>query len=408
MYVHGLPSEMKKGDVMTDIVIPHYENEFFDFHKMTDGELSNQLKAAQFKALKASFPNHPEAKKWQRTYEMYLDSIWNGLHGLQGNVLNFRALDDDLRLVALDIKKNSKRVGASSPHGVELYDREHVGIGTDPIIQILKASDCPDPKQRNFNTSTHTYIDANSSAAYAIYDACISKVMNQGGLLWKETLNNYLEKSSHHCLYEFVDDLQGSQLRPTTSWKIGAHKQSLGVVSRISGLSRDNMTEWFRLGIMRRNAVKGVGALPPAQTIDTIFSDPTATIAAVQSQTTDGIGIIPAAAFIIWACVGAITAIAGLVQAINKQEPTALDRLGQIGTTMFSAEGGDNATKTGTGTGTGNGLPTGTTGNGLPTGTTGNGLPPLEPEKTWLEKNGLLVGAGVIGLGLMLTSGEKK
>lgn len=394
VHVNGLPNKVGR-EVLTDVVKPKYENEYFDFSQMTDGEMHLQLKAAQFRLLKASFPNHQDSKLWEGAESMYMNAIYKGVHGVSGNTGVTGYLPRELYEIQSDILQAAKRFSPAGD-GQVLVKRSNVGIGADPIIQWTDFKECDVYKKFSMDG----------------YDKCISNLFNDKNREWKYILNQHLERSSHHVLYEFCDDLQAAKLRPTTAWKVGMHQQSVSMISQVSKLSRSNITEWHRLGVMRHNALKGVGALPPQQTINILFDNQDATFEKVLSSLKDPetgkevtVGFIPIAAYIIFACAAALTAIAGVIQAINKQEPTALDRLGSIGSALFSAQGGDNRGKDGKESGdSGDSTNTGNGGNG---GNNGNGGTP--PKDSFLKQyqTELLVGGGGLAALYLLNSNSK-
>jgi hypothetical protein len=313
---------------------------------------------------------------------MYKDAIHNGLHGLSGNIINVgRGLNDNLRDVARDIMVSRKRCASAGRGEVYLWDRKDVSIGTDPLIPIV---DCE--QYKNYPTG---------------YQKCLESQQNDPNKYWKGILNTHLERASHHSLYEFMSDTQAKNIRPTQFWKIGAHQQSVSIMSSVSGLSRSNIVEWHRLGIMRHNALKGAGALPPEMTIKILQDNIDATFDNVLRNQTDpetggmvSVGVIPVAAWIIFACAAALAGIAGVIQAINKQEPTALDRIAGIGTALFSAQGSDRTPVT---------LPP----NGGNNGNNGGGVNPPINTPSWFEENkGLVIGGAVLVAGGLILANQ--
>lgn len=388
VHVSGVPNvETDNNRILTDIATPQYEREFFDYAQMTDGELFLQLKGAQFRLLKSSFPNHRDVKVWQKAESMYMNAIYKGVHGTSGGINAIGFLVPQLYEIQRDIKEAAKRYAPAGQSQI-LVGRDHVGIGTDPLIQWTDFKEC----------------DPLKNISMREYDSCVNRMISDTDLQWKQTFNEYLERSSHHLLYEFATDGQASQMRPTKNWKIGQHQQSISLMSEVSKLSRANIVEWHRLGIMRHNALKGAGALPPLQTIELIFSDQNATIDNILKNYKDPetgkmvtIGDPFTVSLIIFACVAAIVAMGGIIQIIKGKEPTAFDRLAGIGKVLFSAQGGDNIPFLGGGN---NGNDTGGDTGGNDTGGGDNPIdPPLDPPtEDFLSKykTPLLVGGGAL------------
>jgi hypothetical protein len=336
----------RKATIFNSVKTPDYKREVFNFDSMTDGELHLQLKGAQFRLLHATHPNHKLAEQWKEAENMYMNAVYNGVHGISANTTVTGYLTSNLMDVQRDIISTR---GRFSPAGtaINLIGRSNVGVGTDPLIQYTDYAECE--KFKKFDITA--------------FNLCQNRIANDKDLRWKKVFNEHLERGSHHVLYEFMDDKQAASVRPTQQWKNGEHQKALSVMSNISALSRVNIVEWHRLGVMRHNALKGGVALPPESTIAELFKDPNATFENILKEYKDpetgkdvSVGFIPAAAWIIFACAAALAGIAGVIQAINKQEPTALDRIAGIGSVLFSPQGNDIS------------LPKGDTGNDINTG----------------------------------------
>lgn len=136
---------------------------------------------------------------------------------------------------------------------------------------------------------------------------------------WKTILNESLEKSSHHLLYEYEDNPNAAT--PTVAAKKVMHVGAIDALSDISGISRNNLRLWLRNGVLRKNAEAGAGALQPESTIP-----------ALAQASREGIGLpIP----VVVAIIAAISsAIAGTLQLISSMKIAEAQRLRQAAQTI--------------------------------------------------------------------------
>lgn len=125
---------------------------------------------------------------------------------------------------------------------------------------------------------------------------------------YKRMLNEHLEDSAHHLLYEYV--ISPNAAPATVAAKKVLHTGVIDSLATITGLSRNNLRLWIRNGTLRNNAKRGAGALQPEETIP-----------ALKQAVEQGVGGLPAA--VIVAIISAISAaVAGTLQLIAQMNAT--------------------------------------------------------------------------------------
>ena len=334
------------------------KTDYFNYDHMTDGEFKLHLLAGKLRTLQQAHPNDQYFSMWRQGENYLLDAIYKGLHGTKNCSLPTGYIDPSLYKVVEAIKTAQNRFQPATKNGIFLIDRSSQSFGINPLDQL-------EPSKSGVN-------------GYPFQDGCYTKYCNSNDNpctsytttgsdseclrleRMKDTLNQYLEKSAHHLLYNFATDAQALKVRPTQTWKVGQQILAVTEMAKICGVSNENMSSWVNLGITRQNAVRNLGALSPTDTITEMINNPNFKIEDLEliknQYGINGIGIIPAVAYIIVACAIALTVVVGLIQALKGQEPTALDRVRGIGSLLFSPNGSDFPNPTGGG---GTSCPTG-------------------------------------------------
>jgi hypothetical protein len=338
--------------------------DYFNYDTATEGEFKLQLNAAKFRLLQQTEKDSAYVPLWQKAENYLLDAIYKGLHSTKGCAMPTGYIDENLYSVLEAIQAAQGQYKPARKNGIYLVGRKSVAYGIDPLEQLIPFGSgsingypyregC---ETRYCNSNTYpcdSYTTTGSDAECRRLEGI------------KDEFNKYLDASAHHVLYNFILDNQVADIKPTQQWKVGAHISSVTEMAKVAGVSVENMKNWVSLGIMRRNAESGIGALTPQATIIEMQTYPEVNIEDLQGiKNHYGIGIlpaaIPAAYYIIMACVAALAAITAMIQALNRQEPSALDRIRAIGTATFSANGSDFPILTGGGgTGGGTTCPTG-------------------------------------------------
>jgi len=137
---------------------------------------------------------------------------------------------------------------------------------------------------------------------------------------YKRMLNEHLESSAHHLLYEY--EAQPNRAPATVAAKKVLHVGAIDALADITKLSRNNLSLWLRNGVLRENAKRGVGALQPESTIP-----------ALKQAADEGIGGLPVA--VVVAIISAIAAaVAGTLQLVGQMQATERARIMQSAQTI--------------------------------------------------------------------------
>lgn len=277
-----------------------------DYSAWTEGETRLALLAEQLNII-ASF--YPEDREVQKARGVLIDTLHKGLHRAS---LPTGILSGKVGQVAREIKKARRMVNPAN--GERLYGRKNgigAGIG-DPLIPM---EDCELIMQEYYQT--------NNMATLEAYKTC-RKENEMKGLL-----NNHLEKSSHHLLYEFLTPKERSISPNVVAVKSLNHRIGTDLLSQSSQLSRENIRLWMRNGVMRHNALNGLEPLPPEYSIDLLRSNPKN----AQGAAVNGVGIgvepvsttialIVAIAKLVGAIAAALSAAAGLIYLLKSKDPS--------------------------------------------------------------------------------------
>jgi len=244
---------------------------------------------------------YPENKDLQKAKSILVDALHKGVHraALPGGIHT-----GIMATVAREIRfaKDNTRPAAG-----KIFDRKNSvggGIG-DPLIPYDE------------------WCAVFTSQGWELDPECVKRNKI------KEILNDGLEKSGHHILYEFIAN-PNSQPQ-TVAYKALNHRAVNATLSQISEIENSTLKTWVRNGIIRYNIARGAGALQPE-----------ATIQGLKENAGKGVGIAPAVLVaIIGAIAAAITATAQLVAAVKQADPqtTALwNQFQGIGTGVFGPE----------------------------------------------------------------------
>ena len=292
-YIHGI-GKTDPGEYRDRAKLVPPQN-YMNFTELTDGELRLTLLADQANILSAMYP---ENKVLKRSKNILVDALYKGVHN---NPPPSGIYTGELATVVAEINKARQETW---PAIGQIFGRKDLGAGIgDPLIPY-------DICDLNFVTGMQDPKCAKLNA-------------------FKKILNDNLEKSGHHLLYEFVKN--PNQQPQTVAIKTQSHHATKAVIAQITTVSQDNLRLWMRNGVIRQNAAKGAGPLQPENTID-VFK---------KASTVSGIGVLPVAIVIIQVITAAIMAAATLVAAFKQKDPATAALWAQmngIGTGAYGPE----------------------------------------------------------------------
>ncbi|MDV7397209.1 hypothetical protein RZS08_37760, partial [Arthrospira platensis SPKY1] len=163
----------------------------------------------------ASF--YPEDKEVQKARGILIDTLYKGLHRAP---MPTGIYSGKVATVAKAMKQARK---LTQPANGKMIFGRNGGVGGgigDPLIPM---NDCA-----TIINSLEGPSDPKWSSAQAAYQACIKE--NK----MKKLLNDHLEKSSHHLLYEFVKESEINSSPVTVAVKATNHRIGTGVLNQVT------------------------------------------------------------------------------------------------------------------------------------------------------------------------------
>jgi hypothetical protein len=321
-YIHGIPAD-EWADRGKQIPAQPYLN----YSALTAGEMKLALLREQLDILTAFYP---EEKEFQKGAAMIDRALYKGIHG---SAPSWSILTPQLERVAAAIARARKNRRPANGWGIVGREQNSVGGVNNALVPM---EDC------NAIVNDPYLIPGSVAAEQAAerYRLCMED--NK----YRPMLNQHLEKSSHHLLYEFVTSQQANAYPGTVTVKSVLHKSGASTFSRVTKLDRDNIKLWMRNGVMRNNAKNGLEPLQPEASIALLRDDPRNATAGIS-----GIGeplTVAATVVLVIKLLGAIaaaaTAAAMLVDSMKKAAPqnyNAFQEVTGIGSGGFGPESED-------------------------------------------------------------------
>lgn len=219
---------------------------YIEYLGMSEAKLLVTLGKRSQEIRLSTIPNHPDAAAWQRNIQRANDFL-SGKGGAVTMAGTDTAVDRQF-IQFLDYAQD--KTHASFMHGMH----------GDP----LSMEDC------GRSTGTWDYDDQNNWVYFPanpdFYNCSMRNAKKKGV---QDALNEYLEKSGHHVLYNFIGNLNDTT--NIVAQKGFLHQNYVQEIKTISGLSRDAVLLWIRNGIEDANARKGLGILNPEATIQKLM-----------------------------------------------------------------------------------------------------------------------------------------
>jgi hypothetical protein len=218
------------------------EQRYIDYSAMTDGELRLVLMAEQLEIV-AEYYGSDEHKALQTYLET---AIQSGIHGSTVGAMipgrNGQALAREIARA-----RTMRRPAA----GRLTTRRQGVNGG---IITLQNCEELKDFQEDRFGLGWGTYVDTPESRA------CEEQNKNL------TFLNEHLEGSAHHLLYEYV----ATQTNSTVNTKRVLHRNAVSTLAELTEVDRDNLRLWMRNGVLRNNIKFGAAPIQPEDVIDTL------------------------------------------------------------------------------------------------------------------------------------------
>ena len=331
-YIHGIPGGVPQNEWQDrGKALPR--RSYVDYSAMTDGEMKLTLAYEQFRILSAYYPESVGAR---RNAELLKDALFLGLHGPKNRLsgvdqAQVRQLIDKARAMTapaafvLDGRASILQglgdvIERETPGMIDEFSGGSTGAGVvDSALPPM-----PGFSQKDCGKRGGLFAGKDQKEAY---DLCVQQ--NQ----YVRLLNEKLEKSGHHILYSF--NANPNQSPQVVTVKTVNHRAAIEKWNEITGLSKDNIRNWIRVGIMRNNARVGVEPYQPEQIID-VFKE--GVIAKNQAKVGEPLTIAAIVA-IISAITAAAGATAALINSLSARDSLRFkSSLGDMGLPSFGPE----------------------------------------------------------------------
>ncbi len=287
---------------------------FIDFRHLTDGELRLSLMAEQLNILAEYYGK----EEYQSAEQRLLAAIKTGIHGHRAISMVPGQLG---QAIAREINRAKSMTRPAA--GVRLKRNLTNGIGA-PLIPL---EDCDELLEWDEDRYTGRPIQVQTSESRA----CEERNDNV------RLLNQHLEGSAHHLLYEYL----GASGNSIVGAKKVLHRNAISKLADLTNLNRNNLRLWLRNGVLRNNIEHGAPPLQPEAIINMLKEDGESRVSGLQ--------VIAA---ILGAIAAAIAATTQLVQSLKAQKRQELMLAAQgIGTPTFGPEQSDWDYATGSPTG---------------------------------------------------------
>ena len=324
-YIHGIASN-NPPKVMA-------ERKFINFANMTDGEMRLTLLADQL-SIQAEYYGLDE---YNALSQRLLSTVKQGLHSGKISIGSIPG-----RLAKAVNKEIGRAMRMKRPAAGKFVKGRSLSKGINgPLIPLRDCEALMDWDE----------IDSEEGLSYGLVETPESwecKRINDH----LRFLNNHLEGSSHHLMYEYLEN--SAQSNSTVSAKKVLHRNAISKLSEITEVDRTNLRLWLRNGIMRNNVANNTEPFQPEQVIAKMreagakgiwpnTAELNTAISVTNSQSAlsgEPISLIILA--IAKALIAAITATAALIQSIqaNKRQQLLVAAQG-IGTSTFGPEAND-------------------------------------------------------------------
>jgi Divergent InlB B-repeat domain len=297
---------------------------FMNYHIMTEAELATQIYLENLKLEEAVYPD--KARSARKAIEYIENAIYKGIHGLSGN-LYISGNDPALLNARQFLEYHRNNFSGACTHAFDESRRRGSdrSSGIDPqILGLDLETDLSRCYDKKFSTRTLKLEDPTRDEV----DLCSKQTT------YKKIINDSWEQGAHHLLYEFIPN--PNIYAATVAAKAIDHKKIIPETGRISGLSHTNLQSWAALGVKRMSATKDIGLLSPEETIKELFD------ARYKDENGAYIGDGGISIILILIIIAVATpALAGLIQVMKGQEPTAFQYMEKALSTAVAASNRD-------------------------------------------------------------------
>lgn len=234
------------------------------FASLTAGEMRLHLLNREIEMLKGYAP---ESRAYLDKLQAAVQNALNA--GLHRNGAGYASAVARQNPAVANIIKAAMRQTKSAQGGSRMLPRKGniaaIGAATPQIIPFRDCSDFINVIDDGYGNQQEIKLPG--------YQDCIERAA------FEVQVNEYLWKSAHHILYEWLDkkkDLEtpypnGQRVTPASAGYIASKQSSqrlaVSAVARVAAFSRPLLVEWYALGVKEHNVQGQLPPLSPAETI---------------------------------------------------------------------------------------------------------------------------------------------
>lgn len=303
---------------------------FVNYTAMTKGETALVLLAERMNIYKNFYP---EVKGFARAHDMLINALYRGVHRLPApSGLQWTKAEQQ---AARAIQK-AKLQTRPAARNLQLVGRKNAGQGIgDPLVPLLECEHLNQPGGNPYGNQYEPgeipWQGGPSGGNSQLYLEC---VIENGH---RNTLNQHLETSSAHMLYNFATSNQLTY--GAVAAKKVFHATAVDIIVQVTDLDRDLILEWMRTGVMRSMTNEGEEPLQPEYCIESLRANGQTELASI--------GIEPFIISAIVAVIGILVkAVTEAIMIKNKMPTQGTGAIGWndipgYGSESFSASGDD-------------------------------------------------------------------
>ena len=310
-YIHGVPQN-EWADRGKEV----RKRPYINYAAMTVGETRLSLILEQTKILRAFYP---ESRELAEAENLLYSALGNGLHALRympGNNVPWAR------------KAIRQAIPLTKPAAGHIAGRRSLETGVQGLIPF---EDC----QQYMREENDPYAQYDSIRYHDTTESLACQERNKEvGLL-----NQHLEPSSHHLLYEYMKNPNSAP--GIVAAKTVSHRNAVSGLSSLMDFNRDNMALWLRNGIMRNNATNGTQPFQPEKTNEILRTESPRNKPAQAGASVSGPYLV-ALPIILKAVAAAIAATVSLIATLKAAKAQQLRNTAQgIGSSTFGPQADD-------------------------------------------------------------------
>ena len=235
-------------------------SDYLPYTMMTQGEMELSLIKQQAQVFAEYYPDQP---KHAAAVRMLDNALYRGVHNRQAMVgVIDNTLQDTARQIAIFSRYTRPAAGAFIGRTSLMH-----GIGADDgQIITYTEKDCLAYATREANKfygkdwNTRKWIELNpllNKAKVARFKSLIALCQADKDI--EKLLNDKMVGGAHHMIYKNLETSYGPLIGTQVLTKRTLHLAGIGGLHNATGVNENQMSAWVETGILRKNAMAGVG-----------------------------------------------------------------------------------------------------------------------------------------------------